>query len=78
MLWVVSVTVRESSECPGKEIYSVLTRYRTLFIRRHLLRLWLCDPDFEWEKHETLKERFDRVYVELKIENSVFPLEATI
>ncbi|KAL1861884.1 hypothetical protein Plec18170_000707 [Paecilomyces lecythidis] len=45
---------------------------------RHLLRLWLRDPEYEWMKPRELKERFDRVYADITVENSVFPLEATI
>lgn len=50
----------------------------TFVSRRHLLRLWLRDPEYEWTKPKELKERFDRVYADITVENSVFPLEATI
>ncbi|OJJ35024.1 hypothetical protein ASPWEDRAFT_110117 [Aspergillus wentii DTO 134E9] len=46
--------------------------------QRHLLRLWLRDPEYEWTKAKDLKERFDRVYAGVTVESSVFPLEATI
>ncbi|KAJ5987000.1 hypothetical protein N7451_011365 [Penicillium sp. IBT 35674x] len=46
--------------------------------RRHLLRLWLRDPEYEWTKAKDLQERFDRVYAGINVESSVFPLEATI
>ncbi|KAJ5369398.1 hypothetical protein N7509_014010 [Penicillium cosmopolitanum] len=46
--------------------------------RRHLVRLWLRDPEYEWTKARDLQERFDRVYAGVTVENSVFPLEATI
>ncbi|KAE8148252.1 TfdA family taurine catabolism dioxygenase TauD [Aspergillus avenaceus] len=46
--------------------------------QRHLLRLWLRDPEYEWTKPRDLQERFDRVYAGVTVENSVFPLEATI
>jgi len=46
--------------------------------RRHLLRLWLRDPEFEWTKNQELKERFDRVYHNVTVEKAVFPLEPTI
>lgn len=49
-----------------------------LIDRRHLLRLWLRDPEYEWRKPKDLQERFDRVYAGVTIESSVFPLEATI
>lgn len=42
------------------------------------MRLWLRDPEYEWEKPSELKERFDRVYDGVTVENSVYPLEATI
>ncbi|KAE8136503.1 hypothetical protein BDV38DRAFT_283989 [Aspergillus pseudotamarii] len=46
--------------------------------QRHLLRLWLRDPEYEWTKPKDLQERFDRVYAGVTVDNSVFPLEATI
>lgn len=46
--------------------------------RRHLVRLWLRDPEHEWVKPVALQERFDRVYDGVTVEKSVFPLEATI
>ncbi|OQE16248.1 hypothetical protein PENFLA_c028G03201 [Penicillium flavigenum] len=46
--------------------------------QRHLLRLWLRDPEHEWTKPKELQERFDRVYAGVTVESSVFPLEATI
>ncbi|GKZ35500.1 hypothetical protein AbraIFM66950_006162 [Aspergillus brasiliensis] len=46
--------------------------------QRHLLRLWLRDPEYEWRKAPELQERFDRVYDGVTVENSVYPLEATI
>ncbi|OJJ94662.1 hypothetical protein ASPACDRAFT_65038 [Aspergillus aculeatus ATCC 16872] len=46
--------------------------------QRHLLRLWLRDPEHEWKKAPELQERFDRVYNGVTVEKSVYPLEATI
>ncbi|KAG9598997.1 hypothetical protein KCU77_g431, partial [Aureobasidium melanogenum] len=46
--------------------------------QRHLLRLWLRDPEFEWTKNQELKERFDRVYHNVTVEKAIFPLEPTI
>ncbi|OQD63625.1 hypothetical protein PENPOL_c009G02943 [Penicillium polonicum] len=46
--------------------------------QRHLLRLWLRDPEHEWTKPKDLQERFDRVYAGVTVGSSVFPLEATI
>ncbi|KAH7175047.1 uncharacterized protein B0J16DRAFT_292961 [Fusarium flagelliforme] len=46
--------------------------------QRHLLRLWLRDPEHEWVKPKDLQERFDRVYHGVTVESSVFPLDATI
>lgn len=75
----VSATARKNSECPGKsESPNIDLLSEFLYARRHLFRLWLRDPEFEWEKHVALKERFDRVYADLKTENPVFLLEAII
>lgn len=46
--------------------------------RRHLLRLWLRDPEFAWQTPESLKETWDRLYANLAEEDQVFPLEAKI
>ncbi len=46
--------------------------------RRHLVRLWLRDPEFAWKTPEVLQERWDRVYGGVTAENSVFPLEPGI
>lgn len=72
----VSATVKRNSEFP--EPFNIDLLSDPFYVRRHLIRLWLRDPEFEWEKHEALKERFGRVYADLKTESSVFPFEATI
>ncbi|KAK5994101.1 Taurine hydroxylase-like protein SAT17 [Cladobotryum mycophilum] len=46
--------------------------------QRHLVRLWLRDPELAWEHPEYLDEIWTRLYHEVKPENSVFPLEARI
>lgn len=76
MLVGVFATVKRNSECP--EPFNIDLLSDPFYFRRHLVRLWLRDPEFEWKKNEALKERFDRVYADLEIESSVFPLEATI
>ncbi|KAL2851868.1 hypothetical protein BJY01DRAFT_244801 [Aspergillus pseudoustus] len=43
--------------------------------RRHLIRLWLRDPEFAWETPEGLKSRWETVYDGVTPESSVFPLE---
>ncbi|KAK2023447.1 TfdA family taurine catabolism dioxygenase TauD [Colletotrichum zoysiae] len=46
--------------------------------QRHLIRLWLRDPQNAWETPEALRERWDRVYSGVTPEKSVFPLEPQI
>ncbi|KAF6829600.1 TfdA family Taurine catabolism dioxygenase [Colletotrichum musicola] len=46
--------------------------------QRHLIRLWLRDPDHAWKTPEALQERWDRVYSGVAVEKSVFPLEPQI
>ncbi|KAL2860959.1 TauD/TfdA family dioxygenase [Aspergillus lucknowensis] len=43
--------------------------------RRHLVRLWLRDPELAWETPEGLKSRWETVYGGIDEEKSVFPLE---
>ncbi|GKT66443.1 TfdA family taurine catabolism dioxygenase [Colletotrichum tofieldiae] len=46
--------------------------------QRHLIRLWLRDPENAWTTPEALKERWERVYSGVTPEKSVFPLEPQI
>lgn len=46
--------------------------------RRHLIRLWLRDPENAWQTPAALKERWGRIYDGVTPENQVFPLEPTI
>ena len=46
--------------------------------RRHLVRLWLRDPENAWKTPGALQERWDRVYEGVTAEASVFPLEPFI
>ncbi|KAL2158695.1 hypothetical protein VTH06DRAFT_4177 [Thermothelomyces fergusii] len=43
--------------------------------QRHLVRLWLRDPEYAWKTPEVLQPRWDRIYQGVTPENSVFPLE---
>ncbi|KAJ5957018.1 hypothetical protein N7501_011297 [Penicillium viridicatum] len=45
---------------------------------RHLLRLWLRDPENAWEIPQQLQERWDIVYKDVVEDQQVFPLEPTI
>ncbi|THC95330.1 hypothetical protein EYZ11_005190 [Aspergillus tanneri] len=45
---------------------------------RHLLRLWLRDPENAWDTPEELRDRWDSVYKDVAEEEQVFPLEPTI
>ncbi|PWY93134.1 TfdA family oxidoreductase [Aspergillus sclerotioniger CBS 115572] len=42
---------------------------------RHLLRLWLRDPEYAWETPEPLRKRWDIVYKDVRVDEQVFPLE---
>lgn len=46
--------------------------------RRHLVRLWLRDPELAWETPEPLTDTWNRIYKDVKPENSVFPLEPRV
>ena len=50
----------------------------TDYVRRHLVRLWLRDPELAWKTPEALQERWDRVYADVSPENTIFPLEPNI
>ncbi|RSL64755.1 hypothetical protein CEP54_004520 [Fusarium duplospermum] len=43
--------------------------------QRHLVRLWLRDPEFAWKTPEALRRRWDNVYEGIEEEKTVFPLE---
>ncbi|RGP76569.1 hypothetical protein FLONG3_5231 [Fusarium longipes] len=43
--------------------------------QRHLLRLWLRDPEYAWPTPAALSERWERVYGGLTPELQTFPLE---
>ncbi|KAJ5729000.1 uncharacterized protein N7483_003508 [Penicillium malachiteum] len=49
-------------DAPGKE--------------RHLLRLWLRDPENAWKTPEPLQHRWDTVFKDITEEEQAFPLEA--
>ncbi|KAL5357986.1 hypothetical protein BJX96DRAFT_182540 [Aspergillus floccosus] len=42
---------------------------------RHLVRLWLRDPEYAWETPEPLRPRWDNVYADVLPDEQVFPLE---
>ncbi|TLD25728.1 Clavaminate synthase-like protein [Venturia nashicola] len=46
--------------------------------QRHLVRLWLRDPEHGWEMPEPLRSRWDEVYAGVTPEKQVFPLEPGI
>ncbi|GAW26321.1 putative taurine catabolism dioxygenase [Rosellinia necatrix] len=46
--------------------------------RRHLLRLWLRDPENAWETPSALRWRWDQLYEGITPESQVFPLEPYI
>ena len=46
--------------------------------QRHLMRLWLRDPEFAWKTPEALKGRWEKTYGGVGMESQVFPLEPYI
>ncbi|CAK3972351.1 Taurine hydroxylase SAT17 [Lecanosticta acicola] len=46
--------------------------------QRHLIRLWLRDPENAWKTPAALEARWDHVYSGVEPEKSVFPLEPRI
>lgn len=52
--------------------------HRTDYFRRHLLRLWLRDPENAWETPKPLQHRWDTVYKDVAPEEQTFPLEPAI
>ncbi|KAJ6120974.1 hypothetical protein N7523_005254 [Penicillium sp. IBT 18751x] len=46
--------------------------------QRHLLRLWLRDPENAWETPEPLQHRWDTVYKDVTLEEQIFPLEPAL
>ncbi|KAJ5082533.1 hypothetical protein N7532_011576 [Penicillium argentinense] len=45
---------------------------------RHLLRLWLRDPENAWDTPKPLQHRWDTVYKDVTEDEQVFPLEPTL
>ncbi|KAJ8132020.1 hypothetical protein O1611_g1602 [Lasiodiplodia mahajangana] len=46
--------------------------------QRHLIRLWLRDPENAWQTPSVLQWRWDQLYKDIKPESEVFPLEPYI
>ncbi|KZM25446.1 uncharacterized protein EKO05_0008126 [Ascochyta rabiei] len=46
--------------------------------QRHLVRLWLRDPENAWETPSALAERWEKVYGDVEAKRQVFPLEPYI
>jgi hypothetical protein len=46
-----------------------------MILRRHLLRLWLRDPENAWETPTELAHRWEAVYGGISSDAEVFPLE---
>jgi len=46
--------------------------------QRHLVRLWLSDPKRAWETPEGVRERWARVYDDVRPERAVFPLQPVV
>ena len=48
------------------------------YYRRHLLRLWLRDPENAWETPKPLQPRWDTVYKDVTEDEQAFPLEPAL
>jgi hypothetical protein len=70
----LSMHLDESKLSPG----SGDERLMQNFNRRHLLRLWLRDPELAWETPAALKPRWDGLYKDVTEAEQVFPLEPRI
>jgi|TARA_R110002003_G_scaffold129_4_gene12087 hypothetical protein len=46
--------------------------------QRHLVRLWLRDPELAWQIPKALTGRWDKVYAGVTAEGQVWPLDAYI
>ncbi|RJE25472.1 Taurine catabolism dioxygenase TauD, partial [Aspergillus sclerotialis] len=45
---------------------------------RHLMRLWLRDPEYAWETPEPLRARWANVYADVEVGEQVFPIEPRV
>lgn len=64
---------------PGKSSFSLLLRILLANChRRHLLRLWLRDPENAWETPSPLQHRWDTVYKDVTEDEQAFPLEPAL
>ncbi|KAF7520287.1 hypothetical protein G7054_g12827 [Neopestalotiopsis clavispora] len=45
---------------------------------RHLIRFWLRDPEYAWETPEPLRPLWSKVYDNLDLDNTTFPMEAVV
>jgi len=73
---MVSKIHRKSSKSMIED--GMYARYADHMNRRHLLRLWLRDPEYEWSIPQPLEERFNSVYAGVTSVAQVFPLEPRI
>ena len=55
----------------------IVTRHAN-HTRRHLLRLWLRDPENAWMTPEPLQPRWDTVYKDVTEDEQAFPLEPAL
>lgn len=64
------------TDAPGKELVSLNNaRVVANSDRRHLLRLWLRDPENAWQTPEPLQHRWDTVFKDVTEDEQAFPLD---
>lgn len=54
-------------------IYNDVNKYRC-----YLIWIWFCDLEYVWEIFEFLRNKWDRVYKDVRFENIVFFFELLI
>ncbi|KAH8587384.1 TfdA family taurine catabolism dioxygenase TauD [Bisporella sp. PMI_857] len=60
------------------EKFGIATDFQKGDIQRHLMRLWLRDPENAWRTPDVLKQRWAQIYEGITPEASVLPLEPFI
>ena len=72
-----SKTLRSSSKSSLGSFFPLLKSRRANADhgRRHLVRLWLRDPENAWKTPEPLKAKWAQIYDGVSPDNQIFPLE---
>lgn len=63
--------------CPSSR-FDLVSTDPWILRRRHLMRLWLRDPENAWQTPAQLSSRWEKLYTGVTAESQVFPLEPYI